>query len=142
MALAAGKPDEVAPLTAEAFEVAQLARATSVAGAVARKAARFASGDDDLAALVRARQDALDRWRRVDEALLAAVSQPPDERDEAAAASLRAELAGLNRRLDELDTRLAGDFPDYAELATPRPLALAETQALLGPEEALLGLPC
>ena len=79
------------------------------------------------------------RHSRINRPLQWGIIAPPFS---AAAASLRAELAGLNRRLDELDTRLAGDFPDYAELATPRPLALAETQALLGPEEALLGLPC
>ena len=132
------EPERRIPLTAEAFEVAQLARATSVAGALARMAARFAAGDDELAALVRARQDALDGWRRVDEALLATVSGPPEERDEAAEAGLRAELAGIDRLLDDLDARLANDFPDYAELATPRPLALAQTQALLGPDEALI----
>ena len=138
MAVAEETPSSLAPLIAETFEAAQLALATSVAGALARMAARFAPGDDALAALVRARQDALDRWQQFDEALLVAASRPPDERDEEIEAGLHAELAGLNRRLDKLDARLAGEFPDYAELATPRPLALAETQALLGPEEALL----
>jgi len=132
------EPERWMPLTAEAFEVAQLARATSVAAAVARMAARFAAGDDDLARLVRARQDAIDAWQRLDQALVKAVSQPPDKRDVQAEARLRTDLAALDRRLTGLDAELAQAFPDYAELATPQPVALAGIQELLGPDEALM----
>ncbi|MCH8198386.1 MAG: CHAT domain-containing protein [Proteobacteria bacterium] len=101
-------------------------------------AARFAAGDDDLARLVRARQDAIDGWRRLDQALVKAVSQPPDKRDVQAEARLRTDLAALDRRLTGLDAELAQAFPDYAELATPQPVALADIQELLGPDEALI----
>ena len=37
-----------------------------------------------------------------------------------------------------MDERLARDFPDYAEIANPRPLALAEAQALLADDEAVI----
>ena len=41
-------------------------------------------------------------------------------------------------RCHELDDHLAKAFPQYAELASPRPLELSEAQALLGPDEALV----
>ena len=125
-------------LTAEGFEAAQLASATSTAAAVAGMAARFGAGDDALGRVVRAHQDAAEAWRRTDKALTKAASRPPDKRDSAAEARLRARLADLDRRLGELDARLAKEFPDYAELASPRPAPLAETQGLLAADEALL----
>ena len=129
---------ERASLAAEGFEAAQLASATSTARAVAGMAARFGAGDDALGRVVRARQDAAEEWRRVDEALTKAAGRLPDKRDRAAEAMLRTRLADLDRRLGDLDARLAKEFPDYAELASPRPAPLAETQALLAADEALL----
>ncbi len=126
--------------TAEAFEVAQLARVTGAAVAVNRMAARFAAGDDALANLVRARQGALDRWRSLDGALLAAVSKLPDERVAAPEQTLREQLVELDADLKRLDNDLTERFPEYAELASPKPLSLANAQKLLGPGEALLTL--
>src|SRR5262249_30839748 len=41
-------------------------------------------------------------------------------------------------KLTALDARVAKDFPQYAELSSPRPVKLAELQAMLGTDEALL----
>ena len=125
-------------LTAEGFEAGQLANATGAAAAVAGMAARFAAGDDDLAGLVRARQDATERWRKLDELLVGAASRIAAERDAAEESVMRRELAALDERIKGLDARLATAFPQFAELAAPRPVPLAETQALLAEDEALL----
>ena len=122
----------------EAFEVAQLTRATAAASAVARAAARFAAGDDRLAEVVRERQDALQRWRGLDERIVKAASEPPDKRDRDTEARLRADLEAVRGRLEELDKRLAQEFPDYAEIANPQPVPLEEAQALLAADEALV----
>jgi hypothetical protein len=42
------------------------------------------------------------------------------------------------KRLEKIDAELAAKFPEYANLASPRPLTVAETQALLRPDEALV----
>ncbi|MCH7929915.1 MAG: CHAT domain-containing protein [Proteobacteria bacterium] len=131
-------PERRAPLLAESFDVGQLAQATSAAAAVAGMAARFAAGDDDLARTVRARQDAVERWRILDTRLVEAVAAAPDERDAAAEARTRSGLTTLEQRIDELGARLTEEFPEYAELASPKPIALAEIQDLLGPSEALM----
>jgi len=69
-------------LTGEGFEAGQLANATAAGAAISRMAARFAAGDDALARLVRERQDATERWRKLDGTLVQAVSRPPGERDQ------------------------------------------------------------
>ncbi|MCH7633940.1 MAG: CHAT domain-containing protein [Proteobacteria bacterium] len=138
-ALAIGrKPEGRARLLAEAFEAGQLARVSGTSGAVARMAARFAAGDDALARTVRARQDAVERWRLLDARLVKAASQPPGKRNAAVEGRLRSNLKALDARLGELDGRLAREFPEYAELAAPRPVALADARKLLAPDEALL----
>ena len=132
------EPGRRAELFSEAFEMGQLAGASSAAGAVARMGARFAAGDDALAESVRAYQDAVERWQRLDARLVQAVGAPPEERDGSAEAKLRDDLAAVDERIGTLGERLAEDFPEYAELASPRPLSLAAVQDLLGADEALV----
>ncbi len=125
-------------LTGEGFEAGQLANATGTAAALSRMAARFAAGDDALAALVRERQDAVQRWQSLDGALVKAVSRPPGERDKAGEAALRQALSGLDKSIGRIDTHLAMAFPQFSELSAPQPVTLVETQALLAEDEALL----
>jgi CHAT domain-containing protein/tetratricopeptide (TPR) repeat protein len=136
--LAEDKPDQRAALTAEAFEAGQLVHGSKAGQAIATMAARFAVGDDPLAGVVRERQDLAERWQRLDASMVAAASKPPAERDNAAVAAARSELATIGQRLGALDAKIAQDYPGYAELATPRPVKLAELQQMLGPQEALL----
>src|SRR6185436_20788483 len=91
-----------------------------------------------LATLVRARQDAIDRWRRVEVDLIASSSRPADVRDRATETRLRAERTELDARLATIDRQLAGEFPQFVELSNPAPPTLAAIQALLGADEAML----
>ncbi len=135
--LAAG--DKEAPRLQEAgFAALQWSKASDTAAAVAHMAARFAAGSDALGALVRARQDARDRLEAIEKQLLAAASKPPDQRDPATEDRLRSQAAALGRELKSRDAELAAKFPAYAELANPKPVAIAEAQKLLAPDEALL----
>ena len=134
----AADPMERAPLSSESFDVSQLARASDTAGAIARMAARFASGSDELANLTRSRQDSLARWQFVDAELIKAVSKPPAERNATRERSLHEELATLDKSLVELDATLDKRFPDYKTLTSPEPLKLVDAQALLGADEALV----
>lgn len=128
--------DQAPALSAETFEVAQLAHATSAGAALTRMAARFAAGDDELARLVRQHQDAVDQSRAVDDALVAAASRPASDRD--GEAELRTAAQGLADRLSALETELDERFPDYAELASSRPLSVVDAQGLLRGDEALI----
>lgn len=127
-----------AALTDEGFQAAQLAQATSTASAVARMGARFAAGDDALAGVVRSRQDALERWRRLDKKLSTALGEQTKADERSEIDRLRRELRALKRRIAGIDRRLTQEFPAYVELSSPRPATLVEMQKLLGPDEALI----
>src|SRR5262249_18336368 len=54
--------------------------------------------------------------------------------------ALRAEIDASEGELRAARERVAAAFPHYAALVEPRPLTLAETQRLLGPDEALIAM--
>lgn len=74
----------------------------------------------------------------LDTRLVEALSTPSERRNAERESRLRSELASLEATLDELAKEIDDRFPEYAELTRREPLALAETQELLLPGEALL----
>ena len=118
----------------EGWRMAQWALRTKVGEAPAQMGARLAKGARPLARIVRQRQDLLRARNPANERLLASLAKG----NARSVARHRAALARLDRRIDGIDARLARDYPDYATIANPRPLSVAETQALLGPDEALV----
>lgn len=121
----------------EAFRNAQYAGGLETARALAGMAARFASGSDALAALVRQRQDLRNHAQSLDAALAKAVSQT-SARDAPREEALRAEIAADDRELAAIDRRLQNEFPRFAELASARPATIAEVQKSLARGEALV----
>jgi CHAT domain len=87
---------------------------------------------------VRERQDLVGEWRALDELLVAAIWKPTAERVPVAEQEQRSRLAVIDQALADIDKRFARDFPDYAALVWPEPLALAEAQAQLRSDEALV----
>jgi CHAT domain-containing protein len=124
--------------TPEAFEVAQWATHSSAGAALQEMGLRFAVGTDALAALVRERQDLSAFWRERDKALLAALSTAQGQQNPTAIGTLRAELAETESKLAANTARLEREFPQYAALASPKPLKAEEVQQSLGADEALV----
>ena len=120
--LAVRSPRQARTELAEMFQTAQWAQGSEAATSLAQMAARGAKGDPALATIVRERQDLVAEWQKRDGARTAAVSQPPDKRDKAAEAANSARMSEIDARITEIDKRLAKDFPDYAALASPKPL--------------------
>ncbi len=119
---------------AEGFELAQWALQNEAADALSSMAARFAKGGRELARLVRERQDLLaDR-----EAAYRSLDAAAGKADAKAAEAARAAIANIEAKLSEKHGQLRKDFPDYAELASPKPLSLPDAQALLGEGQALV----
>jgi len=125
-------------LAREMFQTAQWAQGSEAAASLSQMAARGARGDPALAALVRERQDMVGEWQRRDQARSAAVARALDKRDRAAEAANTARLAAIDTRIGEIDQRLKAEFPDYATLARPEPLSVADVQAALRADEALV----
>jgi CHAT domain-containing protein/Flp pilus assembly protein TadD len=124
------------PTIDDAFTAAQFAGGIETAKAVSGTMARAASGNDDLAALVREREDLGSRWHKIDSDLLKAVSLAPDKRNASAEAGLRKERADIDAKLTADNEKLRVSFPRFAELAEARPVHLADIQAVLGANEA------
>ncbi len=122
----------------EMFQTAQRAAGSEAAQSLAQMAARGATGDPALALLARERQDKLAEWQKRDGLRNTWLGQAPDKRDAKAEAENNASLAAIDARITEIDKKLAGDFPDYAALASPAPLSVEEVQAQLRPDEALV----
>ncbi|MGQ0674526.1 MAG: CHAT domain-containing protein [Rhodospirillales bacterium] len=131
---AAGKPDPA--IVAESFKSGQGLRVARASSAVDRMAARFAAGTGALATTVRQRQDAIERWRIVDGLLVRELSKPHKARK--SETTLRGELTRLSVEIDKLDREITTRFPEFAELSDPKPVGLADTQALLRPGEVIL----
>ena len=125
-------------LVRETFITAQWAQSSEAAASLAKMAARGAKGDPALAVLVRERQDLVEEWQNRDAMRTAAVSQPPEKRERAAEATNLARLTDIDGRIVEIDGRLKIEFADYAARSRPKPLTVAELQAELGADEALV----
>jgi CHAT domain-containing protein len=138
--LASRSPDRAQALAAEGFEIAQWAQHSHAAAALSQMAARFAKGEGELARLVRERQDLVGRYRILDRKLTAALAKPAPERHRPQEETWRKDMGEVEKRISAIDTMLSQKFPDYAALASPEPLSVRDTQALLRPGEALYQL--
>ena len=130
--------EPAAALRGEGFEVAQWAIHSSAASAVQQMAARFASGGGALAALLRDSQDLAAAWREKDKALIASLSKPEGQTNRIAIEALRKQIADIETKILVVRGRLEKESPDYAALASPKPLTAEGVQKLLGTDEALI----
>lgn len=126
-------------LRADSFAALQAALFTPASRAVARTAAQRAAEarGPELGGLAREREVLLGQWADIDAKYAAVVGGSSDE-----AVATRAELeqkkVELGSRLIAINDRLRAEAPDYFGLVQPEPLAIAEAQALLRPDEAML----
>ena len=129
-----GRPDDEA--RGEAFMAAQNAHETQASRALAQMSARFGAGSDAIAAVVRRQQDLKVTLDRLDKRTTTELGAPDGKRNEALIVNLRAESARGQKSLEEATAQITRDFPGYAELASPLPLSIQQTQALLKADEA------
>jgi tetratricopeptide (TPR) repeat protein len=113
-----------ASLADEAFEMAQWASQTSAGSAIQSMAARFETGGA-LRDLVRERQDLMAALRDKDTGLAQALSRPDGQINRRAIEAMRDEIAADEHRIAAVEQRLETEFPTYASLASPKPLAIA-----------------
>ncbi len=144
-------PDQIAPfitaavasdadhsLDAEIFRASQLAGSDVADQTIARVAARRATQDPALKALV----DQADEAARARDAarmnLAAEYAKPDDERDGVREKALDDEMNAATKRVEDLNTKLHEGYPAYASLADPGPAELADVKARLSAGEAFL----
>src|SRR5215813_7954429 len=113
------------------FRTAQWSHLSEAASSLSQMALRTAAGDDDLARLIRERQDLAGEWHSKEIELISAHSAAPSERDAAAEQALAARLAAIDARLAEIDGALTRDFASYAAFARPEPMTTEQVQQAL-----------
>jgi CHAT domain-containing protein len=79
----------------------------------------------------------VESWRNKDKQLLDALGRSDAEAQQLSA-TLRQELTDIAAQISALDADLETQFPEYADLSNPKPLAIADVQGLLKPHEALI----
>jgi CHAT domain-containing protein/tetratricopeptide (TPR) repeat protein len=122
----------------DSYDIVQRASSSAAASAVSKLAARFAAGGGELAQLVRKDQDLTAEAERLDKAVIAFVSKPPAERSSAAEDEIRRRIEVIKTEREKLQQLFSERFSDYVALSRPQPVSLAETQARLAEDEALL----
>src|SRR5207245_2034327 len=73
----------------------------------------------------------------LDKSLLGEVSKRAEQRDPKREQLLRQHRQEIVAELARSSARVSTEFPDYAELVSPRPVPLAQAQKLIAPGEAL-----
>jgi CHAT domain-containing protein/tetratricopeptide (TPR) repeat protein len=126
-----------ATLADKSFETAQWALQSDAAAALAQMAARFGKGDDDLGRLVRERQDLVARYRAIEQSRVMAIAAPGAQGMPGQKGDQARDTAAIDSRIGAIDVLLGSRFPEYAALANPEPLSIADTQGLLKADEAL-----
>ena len=127
-----------AALADESFRIAQWVQGSEAARSLAQMALRGAKRSSALSDIVRERQDLVGEWRAHDAVRNTMAALEPQNRDRAAEGANAARLAAIEARIEEIDARLKAEFPDYAALARPESLSIAEVQAALRSNEALV----
>ncbi|HLJ19168.1 MAG TPA: CHAT domain-containing tetratricopeptide repeat protein, partial [Stellaceae bacterium] len=127
-----------AAAASEAFGLADVIRGQSVQRALAQSAARVSVRDPALADLVRREQDARSQINALFALIANIQAAPADQRDDKAAAALRAQVDQLRGGRAKLREEIERRFPDYANLIDPKPATLEQARKVLAPDEALL----
>ena len=125
-------------LDADMFRAVQLVNSGVADRTIARVAARDAAGDAALADLVRRLEAAQTTRDNARLALAAENAKASDERNGAALARYDNDFKTASASADALTAQVAHDYPAYARLSDPGPVALADFQKTLRPGEAFL----
>jgi CHAT domain-containing protein len=120
----------------EAFTLIQRGTTNATGNAIAAVSARFATGQSDLAAVIRERQDLSNRRDAMRRQLLENRMGLP--KDASGAIAIESELPAIESRMTVLDKDIAQRYPDYAELVRPGTLSVIEAQKLLRPDQAIV----
>lgn len=121
-----------------AFQAVQQGWKSVAAEAISSLAARFASGTDELAALIRAEQDLTAKSEKLVRALVEASSMEPQRRNMAAERQARQQLEAVNAERQRSKSELVARFPRYAALSRAQTLTLDQVRSLLRSDETLI----
>jgi CHAT domain-containing protein len=126
-----------AALGTEAYLAIQLFTHSRTGVSLEQVAARVGRSQPALRELVRQRESLGKQWQETEASLINALGKGASA-GAPTAPSLAAAMSKLEGEIGGVDVAIARDFPDFSELINPQPLTVPETEALLGPDEALV----
>lgn len=132
-------PADIDPV-AEAFQVAEIARGSSVQLAIASSAARATLPDAALADLARREQDTANQISALNKLLIRLASASETQRLDQTMTDIRNDVVRLETLHATLRRELAERYPAYAELVLPKAPAPASVQQVLGKDEAAVAI--
>ena len=127
-------------VAAEAMRIADIARGSSVQGALVGSAARASIADPRLAALAREDQTVGSQKQSLQDVMLRLDSAPAATRLDKVITDMQADIGKLAERQARLRRQMAQDYPDYSQLVDPRPPLPADIQHVLGEDEVCVVL--
>lgn len=136
--LASSNAPETGKFAEEAFVAAQWSQNSAAADSLTKMAARSAGRDSALKALVRDRQELVDRWNAAEQRWLQIQSMPQAERTDTSHVRIRDEISAIREEIETIDRRLATGYPEYVTFSRPQPISVEDAQKLLAPDEALV----
>jgi CHAT domain-containing protein len=120
--------------------LADLARGSTVQGALAAAILRASINDSELASLIRRTQDLDFQILQTTEQLTELQTRKDTPKVRALVEDARARLAKLREQSDRTQAELKRRLPDYSELLSPKLLSISDAQKLLRPQEALISI--
>jgi CHAT domain-containing protein len=125
-------------LFAEAFDAFQGIRSNVLGQTIAQAAAKLATSDPAIAALIDTAQTAQRERDMAGIELAHEQSLADNERSARVEAALQQRIAGAAKVAADAYRELDSRFPDYSRLAAPKPLDLLELRQRLGDREGLV----
>lgn len=124
----------------EAFRIADVARGSSVQGAITSTAARAQLPDQGLTELARKDHDTLNQIAALHRVLARLAEAPEEKRPHKVIADMQVDIVRLRKQRAELRGEILQRYPEYANLVDPRPVGIAEAGRQLLPGEALVSI--
>lgn len=122
------------------LNVLQKSNMSGASDAVGKLAQRFAGAAGEQAKLIRRDQDLANQWMATDKRLMAQFSEPPELRERDTESNLRRSLDAVQAQRKDIAATLTQRFPDYVALIKPPALQVADIQAVLDDDEALVAI--
>ncbi len=123
---------------AKAFQLADIARGSSVQRAMTQSAARSSIKDAALEKLARQEQDFQRQSNSLNQILVSLAAAPPDKQLPGVQEKIKIDIQAINAQRDKIKNEIKNRFPDYFELIEPQPITVAKTSKALKADEVLI----
>lgn len=125
---------------AEAFRIGDAMRGGSLQSAVAASAARALAGTPQLGDLIRREQDGKRQIVTMNNQLGSLALTPDSDLRDKAVSDIRSRIRALEVERANLFQQIESQFPDYANLISPRPAGVGDALKALAAHEALVSI--